>query len=102
MNDGAALLPVRQRNDRQGGAELSRLDPVRQVQLELDEARVRVVAQMEALERSLAPALHLRETVKRAVRRHPMLMLGGVFVVGYGMARLLFGRPPSRKRSAEA
>lgn len=73
-------------------ARARRDDALLEVRRRLDRARARVSADLDALEETLAPARRVRERVKDAVRRHPVLTLGGALLVGYGLARLLFRR----------
>jgi hypothetical protein len=61
------------------------VDSAEQAQHDLIAARVRLLARLEALEGS-APAL---QRLRNLVRARPGLMLGGAFLVGWGLARLL-------------
>ncbi|MEW5737315.1 MAG: hypothetical protein AB1938_00225 [Myxococcota bacterium] len=63
-----------------------------EVRLRIEAARRKVTAQLDALELTLSPALRVRTAVRNAVRRHPVLTLGGALLAGYGLARLLFRR----------
>jgi hypothetical protein len=74
---------------------LARTDPrdaILEARRRIDRARARVSADLDALEETLAPARRVREAVRDAVRRHPVLTLGGALVMGYGLARLFFRR----------
>lgn len=73
-------------------ARATRDDAILEVRRRIERARARVGAELDALEETLAPARRVRERVKVAVRRHPVLTLGGALLVGYGLARLLFRR----------
>lgn len=78
-----------------GPAELARAnrdDALLEVRRRIDRARARVSADLDALEETLAPARRVRAVVRDAVRRHPVLTLGGALLVGYGLARLFFRR----------
>ncbi|MCC6337753.1 MAG: hypothetical protein IT380_27640 [Myxococcales bacterium] len=63
-----------------------------EVRARLEQARHKVSAQLDALELTLSPALRVRAAVRNAVRRHPVLTLGGALLAGYGLARLLSRR----------
>lgn len=73
-------------------ARANREDALAEVRRRIDRARARVSADLDALEVTLAPARRVRAAVKDAVRRHPVLTLGGALLIGYGLARLLFRR----------
>ncbi len=73
------LAVVEAEEERQSAAE---------VKAQLHAAREKAAQSLEALERRLGRAAQWRETV----RRHPVLTLGGAFVVGYLAGRLLFRR----------
>ncbi|GMU62828.1 MAG: hypothetical protein AMXMBFR34_45910 [Myxococcaceae bacterium] len=63
-----------------------------EVRARLEQARHKVSAQLDALELTLSPALRVRAAVRNAVRRHPVLTLGGALLAGYWLARLLSRR----------
>jgi len=60
-------------------------DSAVQAQRDLVAARARLVERLEALEQSAPRLVRLRE----AVRARPGLMLGGAFLLGWGLGRLL-------------
>lgn len=59
-----------------------------EVKAQLRAAREKAAESLKALEQRLGRAAQWRE----AVRRHPVLTLGGAFVVGYLAGRLFFRR----------
>jgi hypothetical protein len=75
-----------------GPSTLARQAATDEVRARIDAARRKVMAQLDRLEVTLSPALRLRTAVRNAVRRHPVLTLGGALLVGYGLARLIFRR----------
>jgi hypothetical protein len=64
-----------------------------QARAELEAARLRVEAALERLEQESA----LGARVRGAVRTSPLLTLGGAFLVGWAVARLL----PRRRKHKE-
>jgi hypothetical protein len=58
---------------------------------QLAAAREKLLARLEVVEQTLEPLSNWRSVV----RRHPILTIGGAFVVGYALARLFSrGRNP--------
>jgi ElaB/YqjD/DUF883 family membrane-anchored ribosome-binding protein len=55
---------------------------------QLAAARERLLQRLEVVEHTLEPLANWRSVV----RRHPLLTIGGAFVVGYALARLFSRR----------
>jgi ElaB/YqjD/DUF883 family membrane-anchored ribosome-binding protein len=47
-------------------------------------ARERLLKQLDQVHRALTPVTHWRDVVKR----HPLVTIGGAFLVGYALAKL--------------
>lgn len=74
----SAILP----SDHRAGSDVAR------ARLELSQARQQLVDQLHALETSLPTVPDWR----KAIRLHPLLTLGGAFLTGWAIARLLTRR----------
>lgn len=59
-------------------------DSTEQVRAQLAAARDRLVRQLDDVHRALTPVKHWRDVVKR----HPLVTIGGAFLVGYALAKL--------------
>lgn len=55
---------------------------------QLAAARERLVKRLDDVQRALTPVTHWRDVVKR----HPVLTIGGAFLVGYAISKLFSRR----------
>ena len=73
---------------------LAPVQSVREAKAQVERARARLADRIDALEASLKPVTRL----KQVFHRHPLLCLGGAFLVGYALARLTSPAPERKSR----
>lgn len=78
--EGAAIIP------KPNGA-LARRETPAEVKAALHAAREKMKARLTALEDDLSGLRRAQDKVREAVRRHPVLTIGGMFVAGYLLGR---------------